>query len=145
MTKLALGHQITNKETYFLNIRSRVNETRRQNKYCVRITFISHNHRYRNTGEVVGLIEPLDERVAEFLKRLIRQGTANVKELQMRALEYVEEGLFSGESHPDATRRKFRSNRQKIRNLVSSVTSEIRFSKIDHENLQHLAKEWRKW
>ena len=41
-----------------------------------------------------GLIEPLDERVAEFLKPLIRQGTKNTKELQRRALEYVKESLF---------------------------------------------------
>ena len=116
-----------------------------QNKYYVRITFISYNHRYPNAGEAVRLIEPLDDRVAEFLKRLLRQGTENAKELQLRALEYVKEGLFPGESHPDATRRKFRSDRQKIRNLVSPVRSELRFSKIDHENLQHLAKEWRKW
>ena len=116
-----------------------------QNKYYVRITFISYNHRYPNAGKAVRLIEPLDDRVAEFLKRLLRQGTENAKELQMRALEYVKEGLFPGESHPDATRRKFRSDRQKIRNLVSPVRSELRFSKIDHENLQHLAKEWRKW
>ena len=108
---LALGHQITNKKNYVLNIRSRVNEIR----------------------------------VAEFLKRLIRQGTKIAKELQRRTLEYVKESLFSGESHPDATRRKFRPNRQKIRNLVSSVRNELRFSKIDQENLQHLAKEWRKW
>ena len=107
-----------------------------QNKYCVRIPFISDNHRYHNIGEAAGLIEPLDERVAEFLKPLIRQGTKNTKELQRRALEYVKESLFSGESHP---------SRQKIRNLVSSVRKELHFSKIDQENLQHLAKEWRKW
>ena len=56
-----------------------------------------------------------------------------MKELQRRALEYVKESLFSGESHPDATRRKFRPNRQKIRNLVSSVRNELRFSKTDQE------------
>ena len=60
-------------------------------------------------------------------------------------MEYVKESLFSGESHPDVTRKKFRPNRQKIRNLVSSVRNELRFTKIDQENLQHLAKEWRKW
>ena len=65
-----------------------------QNKYCVRITFISDNHRYHNTGVAPGLIEPLDKRVAEFLKRLIREGTKNAEELQRRALEYVKESLF---------------------------------------------------
>ena len=48
-----------------------------QNKYCVRITFISDNHWYHNTGEATRLIEPFDEIVPEFLKRLIRQGTKN--------------------------------------------------------------------
>ena len=65
-----------------------------QNKYCVRITFISDNNRYHNTDVVAGLIEPLDERVAEFLKCLIRQGTKNAKELQRRPLGYVKESLF---------------------------------------------------
>ena len=67
------------------------------------------------------------------------------KELQRRALEYVKESLFSGEPHPDATRRKFRPNHQKIRNFVSSVINELLFSKIDQENLQRLTKKWRKW
>ena len=114
-------------------------------KYCVRITFISDNNKYHNTGEAAGLIKLLDETDAEFLKRLIRQGTKNAKELKRRALEYVKESLFSGESHPDIIRRKFRPNHQKIRNLVSSVRNELRFSKTDQENLQHLTKEWRKW
>ena len=37
-----------------------------------------------------------------------RRFKKSAKELQRRALEYVIESLFSGESHPDATRRKFR-------------------------------------
>ena len=65
-----------------------------QNKYCVRITFISDNHKYHNTIEAIGLIEPLDKSAAEFLKRLIQQGTKNAKELQRRALEYVQEIFF---------------------------------------------------
>ena len=65
-----------------------------QNKYCVRITFISNNHKHHSTGEAAGLIEPLDKRVAEFLRHLIRQGTKNAKDLQSRALEYVKESLF---------------------------------------------------
>ena len=55
---------------------------------------MSDNHKYHNTDEAAGLIEPLDERLAEFLKRLIRQGTKNAKELQRRALEYVKEYVF---------------------------------------------------
>ena len=60
-------------------------------------------------------------------------------------MEYIKESLLSRESNPDAPRRKFRPNCQKIRNLVSSIRNEPRFSKIDQEKLQHLAKEWRKW
>ena len=69
-----------------------------QNKYCVRITFISDNHRYHDTGEAAGLIEPLDERVGEFLKRLIRQGTKNAKELQRRAWNTLKKACFQ-ENH----------------------------------------------
>ena len=64
-----------------------------QNKYCIRITFIADNRKYHNTCEAAGLMESLDESIAEFLKRLIQQGTKNAKELQRRALEYVKESF----------------------------------------------------
>ena len=42
----------------------------------------------------VGLVEPLDERVALYLKEIIRNGCRLVKELQSRAFIIVREKIF---------------------------------------------------
>ena len=42
----------------------------------------------------VGLVEPLDERVALYLKEIIRNGCRLVKELQSRASIIVREKIF---------------------------------------------------
>ena len=54
------------------------------------------------------------------IRTQVKQGTKNVRQ-HWRALEYFKDTLFLGESDPDATRRKFRPNCQKIRNSISSV------------------------
>ena len=97
---------------------------------------------YHNTGEAAFLIEPLDERISEYLKKIIRSGCRRPKELQSRADEFVREKIFSTENPPNILRRKFRPNRRKIRNIINSVKNEIRFSKVDQENVNHLKKDW---
>ena len=40
-------------------------------------------------GQAAGLVEPLDEKVALYLKKIIRNGCRSVKELQSGASEFV--------------------------------------------------------
>ena len=40
-------------------------------------------------GQAAGLVEPLDEKVALYLKKIIRNGCRRVKELQSGASEFV--------------------------------------------------------
>ena len=81
--------------------------------------------------ELTGLKEPLDERIVKYFKRLIRNGCRNSKDLQSRAAEFVKHKVFFGEMHPGSLRRKFNSNRRKIKNLITNVKTGTRYSKIN--------------
>ena len=96
-------------------------------------------------GQAAGLVEPLDERVALYLKEIIRNGCRRVKELQSRASEFVREKIFHGERPPESLRRRFNPNRKKVRNLITRVKLETRHSKIDQENVAKQTEEWARW
>ena len=96
-------------------------------------------------GQAAGLTEPLDERILKYLKKLIRNGCRNSKDLQSRAAEFVQDKTFFGEKHPGSLKRKFSPNQKKIKNLIMSVKIETRYSEIDQENVVKLKKDWGKW
>ena len=96
-------------------------------------------------GQAAGLTEPLEERIVKYLKKLIRNGCRNSKDLQSRAAEFVQDKIFFGEKHPGSLRRKFNPNRKKIKNLITNVKIETRYSKIDQENVAKLKEDWEKW
>ena len=80
--------------------------------------------------QAAGLVEPLDERVALYLKEIIRNGCRRVKELQSRASEFVREKIFHGERPPESLRRRFNANRKKVRSLMTRVKLETCHSKL---------------
>ena len=96
-------------------------------------------------GQAAGLVERLYERVALYLKEIIRNGCRRVKELQSRASEFVREKIFHRERPPESLRRRFNSNRKKVRNLITRVKLETRHSKIDQENVAKQTEEWARW
>ena len=105
-------------------------------QYLIRLPMGGHeNH---NTGLAAGLIEPLDQRISDFLKKLIREGCRRVKEIELRALDFVKDNLFPGSPNPPIFRNRFYPERRKIRNLITYVKMEMRFSKIDQENVKQL-------
>ena len=94
-------------------------------------------HCYHNTGKAAGIAKPLDSRVADFIKKLISSGYRRVKESESQSMDFVTDVLFEGVCSPDRYRGRFYPERRKIRNLITYVKVETRFSKIDQENVQH--------
>ena len=94
-------------------------------------------HCFHNTGKAAGISEQLDPRVTDFIKKLIRSGCCRVKELESPAMDFVTDVLFEGGCSLDRYHERFYRERRKIRNLVTYVKMETRFSKIDRENVQH--------
>ena len=113
-------------------------------KYVFRFP-ASDSHRNHHTGRVAGLSEKLDPRVTDYLRSVVEKGNRRVKDLQSRAAEFVEEKIFFGQMHPDLTRKRFFPTKRKIRNIITSVRLQQRFSAIDQENLKIMKDKWGDW
>ena len=86
-------------------------------------------------GQTAGLTEPFDERIIKYLKKIIRNGCRNNKNLQSRGAEFVKDKIFFGEKHPGSLRCTFNPN------LITSVKIETRYSKINQENIAKLKED----
>ena len=101
------------------------------------VKFPVSGHMFHNTGQAAGIIEPLDDRIKDFLLKLIRGGCRRVRELESRSLDFVKDG-GCGITNVEMYRSRFYPERRKIRNLITRVKLQTRFSKIDQENVKHL-------
>ena len=111
--------------------------TMKQCKFEYIVTFPKAKHLYHHTGIAAGVTEPLDPRVNDFIKKLIRSWFSRVKELKSRAADFVTDILFEGASKPDRYRGRFFPERRKIRNLTTYIKTKNRFSKFDQENVEN--------
>ena len=98
-------------------------------------------HKFHYTIEAASIIQPIDERVADYIRLQIREGCKAPKDIQCRV---VKENIFGGLRVKEAQRNKFIPSRKKIRNLILSVRNETRYSKIDQDNIEHLKEQWMK-
>ena len=87
------------------------------------ITIYPHtsDHHFHHQGEAAGLIEPLDERVREYFKKLVRGGVRRKADILSRAKEYVNVEMFKGLSNPDRLRRRFKPDPRTIHNIIACV------------------------
>ena len=108
------------------------------------ITIYPHtsDHQFHHQGEAAWLIEPLDERVREYIKKLVRGGVRRKADILSRAKDYVNVEIFKGLSNPDHLRRRFKPDPRTIHNIIACVRDETRYSKFDQENVMELKKKW---
>ena len=113
-------------------------------QYVIKLP-LDQRHEYHNLGEAAGLIEPLDDRVTDYLKEEIRKGCRTIKDLENRAKHFVQQNILTLDDNPDFYRRRYTPSRRKIRNIINSVKLKLQYSKVDQENVEHLSQKWRKW
>ena len=101
-----------------------------------------NQHRFRYQGEAATVIQPVDSRVTDFIRKQIKEGCRVPKDIQSRTEYFVKETIFNGQKTKESKRRTFAPSRKKIRNLILSVRNETRYSKIDQENITHLKDKW---
>ena len=101
------------------------------------VTFPKTKHLYHHTEIAAGVRRPLDPRVSDFIKKLIRSGCRRVKELESMAADFVTDVLLEGASKPDWYSGRFFPERRKIRNLITYIKIENRFPKINQENVEN--------
>ena len=108
----------------------------------MKIIFVLGGHMYHHSGEAAGIIEPLDPKISNHLKTLIRAGYKRPKVLQLRASEFVRENFQEEGLNP--YRRRFFPSRKMVKNMITRVKAEIRTSKIDQENIENLKDIWQR-
>lgn len=95
-----------------------------------------NSHQYHNIGLTAAVTEIVDPKVRLKIKELVHQGKRNISIITALLEQYVINEL--GET--DRLRRRFYPERKCIRNIVNAVKQEIRWSKIDLENVEQLVK-----
>ena len=70
------------------------------------------DHENHHQGLAAGLIKPLDDRVREYIKTLVRNGTRRKTEILSCTQEFVYNNIYSGQCR---LRRRFKPGRKTIR------------------------------
>lgn len=99
------------------------------------VTFPKTKHLYHHTGIAAGVTEPLDPRVSDLIKKLIRSGCRRVKELESREGCRFCDRRFIWRCFKTRSVRFF-PGRRKITNLITYINIENTLSKIDRENVE---------
>ena len=55
---------------------------------------IEKGHKFHYTGEAASIIQPIDERVADYIKLQIREGCKTPKDIQSRVAHFVKENYI---------------------------------------------------
>ena len=84
-------------------------------------------HKFHHQGQAAGLIEPLDSRVREHVKTLVRGGVRRKADIISRVSDYVSKEIFHGEPMSLHLRRRFKPTSTTIKNIVASVKLETRY------------------
>ena len=71
-------------------------------------------HKFHYTGEAARIIQPIDERVADYIRLQIREGCKAPKDIQCRVAYFVKENIFGGLRVKEAQRNKFIPSRKKM-------------------------------
>ena len=95
------------------------------------VTFPKTKHLYHHTGIAAGVTEPLDPRVSDFIKKLLRCGCRRVKELEPHWLQILRQTFYL-----KVFQNQIGKGRRKITNLITYINIENTLSKIDRENVE---------
>eukprot|EP00794_Sanderia_malayensis_P002202 gene2202-2507_t len=103
----------------------------------------SETHANHPIGAVAGISQEIDERLAEKIDKLVREGVSRVNEMKRHLKIFVKTSLFSEDEMPDASNRRFFPRDKVIRNHMVVTTRKLRHSMVDQEYLQEKVTEWK--
>ena len=139
-----------NREKINRNLRNYLETLNKNKKNCENLGSLQYlvifpnenQHRFHYQGEAATVIQPVDSRVNDFIRKQIREGCRMPKDIQSRTEYFVKETIFNGQKTKESKRRTFVPSWKKIRNLILSVRNETTYSKIDQENITLLKNKW---
>ena len=88
-------------------------------------------------------MQRIDKRVTEKGHELVKDGVTSVAEIERHLSFYVKKELFDGLPTPDPGNRRFFPLQNDIYNITYRASIQMRYSKIDQENLVHKINNWK--
>ena len=73
-----------------------------------------NQHRFHYQGEASTVIQPVDSRVTDFIRKQIREGCRVPKDIYSRTGYIVKETIFNGQKTKESKRRTFVPSRKKL-------------------------------
>ena len=86
-----------------------------------------NQHWFRYQGETATVIQTVDSRVNDIIRKQIREGSFVPKDIQSRTEYFVKETIFNGQKTKESKKHTFVPSRKKIRNLILSVRNISKF------------------
>ena len=90
-----------------------------------------------------GLSQQIDKRIIGKIHELVQEGIRAPHEMERHIKMYVKTELFSGNTAPSKSNRRFYPKRSDIRSHIFRAITKHRFSKIDQENVFSQIKKWK--
>ena len=72
-----------------------------------------NQHRFHYQGEAATVIQPVDSRVTDFIRKQIREGCRAPKNIQSRTEYFVKETIFNGQETKESKKRTIVPSRKK--------------------------------
>ena len=94
-----------NREKINQNLRNDFETLKKNKKNCENLGSLQYlvifpnenQHRFRYQGEAATVIQPVDSRVTDFIRKQIREGCCVPKDIQSRTEYFVKETIFNGQ------------------------------------------------
>ena len=86
----------------------------------------------------------MDERIITKIHQLVNESVRDVREMQRHIKIYIKNELFCSSPLPPPTSRRYNPKKKDVRNHMYRAAVELKFSKLDQENLELKVKEWQK-
>ncbi|CAH3189586.1 unnamed protein product [Porites lobata] len=99
-------------------------------------------HKDHITGEIGGILQPIDKRLVDKIGELVGEGVKTVDEMKRHLRQFVKTELFPGQSPPASTNRCYYPTDVDIRNHMYQASVKKILSKSDQENLEKKIENW---
>ena len=103
------------------NLRSDLETLKKNKKSCENLGSLQYlvifpnenQHRFHYQGEAATVIQPVDSRVTDFIRKQIREGCRAPKNIQSRTEYFVKETIFNGQETKESKKRTIVPSRKK--------------------------------
>ncbi|CAH3122176.1 unnamed protein product [Porites lobata] len=99
-------------------------------------------HKDHITGEIGGILQPIDKRLVDKIGELVGEGVKTVDKMKRHLRQFVKTELFPGQSPPASTNRRYYPTDVDIRNHMYQASVKKILSKSDPENLEKKIENW---